>query len=128
MESSKERQAHPLPVSERPALSPISPPLLSDLRPPWVRHSLFQTSPRVSASLSISTNATPDAVVLMEEGARTMLRISREVGSDGLGNFRFCVAFCCRPGIPFFPAAYHDRGSEGQAAGEVRETKLDHPD
>lgn len=68
---------------------------------------MCQASPRISASLGITTNESAEAMALIEEGADTMLRISREVGSDGLGNFRFCVAFRCRPGIPFFPAAYH---------------------
>ncbi len=28
--------------------------------------------------------------------------------ADGLCNFRYCAAASCPPGIPFFPAAYHD--------------------
>lgn len=38
--------------------------------------------------------------------AETIIKLSRDP-PDGLGNFRFCASFSCPPGIPFFPAAYH---------------------
>jgi uncharacterized protein (UPF0210 family) len=39
--------------------------------------------------------------------ARAIKRIS-EVSENGEGNFRFCAWANCKPGIPFFPAAYHE--------------------
>ena len=43
----------------------------------------------------------------------------------GFGNFRFCTIAECGPGIPFFPAAYHQQGLSRftiglQAADDVR--------
>jgi len=41
--------------------------------------------------------------------ARAIHRIAHGPGS-GFGNLRFAALACCPPGIPFFPAAYHDNG------------------
>ncbi len=38
--------------------------------------------------------------------AETIKRISEQT-ENGMGNFRFCAWCNCKPGIPFFPAAYH---------------------
>lgn len=38
--------------------------------------------------------------------AETIKRISEQT-VNGIGNFRFCAWCNCKPGIPFFPAAYH---------------------
>jgi uncharacterized protein (UPF0210 family) len=38
--------------------------------------------------------------------AETIKRISEQT-ENGIGNFRFCAWCNCKPGIPFFPAAYH---------------------
>lgn len=46
---------------------------------------------------------------LLEAAARAMVDIAHQPGTHGLGSFRFCVACRCRPGTPFFPAAYHDK-------------------
>lgn len=46
---------------------------------------------------------------LLQASAEAMMAIAKEPGTNGLGNFRFCASFCVRPGIPFFPAAYHDQ-------------------
>lgn len=39
--------------------------------------------------------------------AEAIKRISRET-ENGYGNFRFCAWANCEPGIPFFPAGYHE--------------------
>ncbi len=39
--------------------------------------------------------------------AEVIKRISEET-ENGEGNFRFCAWANCKPGIPFFPAAYHE--------------------
>lgn len=39
-----------------------------------------------------------------------------EQSENGYGNFRFCAAANCPPGIPFFPASYH-QGSPSFAIG-----------
>lgn len=39
--------------------------------------------------------------------AKVIKRISEQT-QNGLGNFRFCAWSNCRPGIPFFPAGYHE--------------------
>ncbi len=41
------------------------------------------------------------------ESAKVIKRIS-EITPDGYGNFRFCAWANCQPGIPFFPASYHE--------------------
>lgn len=41
--------------------------------------------------------------------AETIKRISKQT-DNGIGNFRFCAWCNCKPGIPFFPAAYHQGG------------------
>ncbi|MFH1315800.1 MAG: DUF711 family protein [Candidatus Uhrbacteria bacterium] len=38
--------------------------------------------------------------------AKTIKKIAQET-ENGYGNFRFCAAANCQPGIPFFPAGYH---------------------
>jgi uncharacterized protein len=41
-----------------------------------------------------------------KESAKVIQRISQET-QDGYGNFHFCAWANCKPGIPFFPTAYH---------------------
>lgn len=44
--------------------------------------------------------------------AQACLEVARLCGD--LGNFRFCASFNCKPGIPFFPAAYcHSNSTQG---------------
>jgi len=43
----------------------------------------------------------------LRASARAIKRISEET-ENGEGNFRFCAWCNCKPGIPFFPAAYHN--------------------
>jgi uncharacterized protein (UPF0210 family) len=42
----------------------------------------------------------------VKASAETIKRISEQT-DNGIGNFRFCAWCNCKPGIPFFPAAYH---------------------
>jgi uncharacterized protein (UPF0210 family) len=39
--------------------------------------------------------------------ARAIKRVSEQT-ENGIGNFRFCAWCNCKPGIPFFPAGYHE--------------------
>jgi uncharacterized protein (UPF0210 family) len=41
------------------------------------------------------------------ESAKAIKRISQET-ENGYGNFRFCAWANCKPGIPFFPTAFHE--------------------
>ncbi len=43
----------------------------------------------------------------IKSSAKVIKRISEET-ENGIGNFRFCAWCNCKPGIPFFPAAYHE--------------------
>lgn len=40
------------------------------------------------------------------KSAEVIKRVSQE-SHDGYGNFHFCALANCQPGIPFFPASYH---------------------
>ena len=50
------------------------------------------------------------------EQVAAALRIAGITPGAG-GNFQFCAAFNVPPGIPFFPAAYHDGGATSFAVG-----------
>ncbi|MCT7979244.1 DUF711 family protein [Laspinema olomoucense] len=50
----------------------------------------------------------------LQASAQTIHRISTET-IKGFGNFRFCAGANCPPGIPFFPASYH----EGKASFSI---------
>lgn len=41
------------------------------------------------------------------ESAKVIKSIA-EITPGGYGNFRFCAWANCKPGIPFFPASYHE--------------------
>ncbi|UCB53011.1 MAG: DUF711 family protein, partial [Candidatus Zixiibacteriota bacterium] len=43
----------------------------------------------------------------LRASAKAIRQIS-EITENGGGNFRFCAWCNCKPGIPFFPAAYHE--------------------
>jgi len=43
----------------------------------------------------------------IKASAKVIKRISQET-ENGYGNFRFCAWANCEPGIPFFPAGYHE--------------------
>ncbi|HEX7401317.1 MAG TPA: DUF711 family protein [candidate division Zixibacteria bacterium] len=43
----------------------------------------------------------------VKASAETIKRISEQT-ENGIGNFRFCAWCNCKPGIPFFPVAYHE--------------------
>ncbi|MCT7984328.1 DUF711 family protein [Laspinema sp. A4] len=50
----------------------------------------------------------------LQASAQTIHRISTET-VNGFGNFRFCATANCPPGIPFFPASYH----QGESAFSI---------
>jgi len=43
----------------------------------------------------------------VKASAKAIKRISEKT-ENGVGNFRFCAWANCKPGIPFFPAGYHE--------------------
>jgi uncharacterized protein len=45
-------------------------------------------------------------VALCRAAAKCCIEISQHEPGDGLGNFRYCAAFNCKPGIPYYPASY----------------------
>ena len=67
---------------------------------------IVQASPRFSCSAVLEATD----VNMAEACARTVRKVAfttdpKNFMQDGLGNFRFAVASCCPPLIPFFPAA-----------------------
>lgn len=94
---------------------------------------MVSTSVAVVSSPSLSTEAPSTSLqavaekgereaALLQASAEAMLAIAKEPGTNGLGNFRFCASFCVRPGVPFFPAAYHDQVREWSGVwGKVNE-------
>ena len=61
----------------------------------------------ISCSGKILRVALPQFLNFLRASARAIRKISEETENGG-GNFRFCAWCNCKPGIPFFPAAYHD--------------------
>ena len=66
---------------------------------------LVAIGPRISFSGTMSSPLDVPASVRL---ADAILAISNET-PGGEGNFQFCCSFNVPAGIPFFPAAYHDR-------------------
>ena len=64
---------------------------------------MVKQSSRISASAFVQPANLQNALQV----ADAILSISRET-QGGEGNFRFCASANVPPGIPFFPAAYHD--------------------
>ena len=56
-----------------------------------------------------------DAAAAERLGAAALRIAALTPGAEG--NFQFCAAFNVPPGIPFFPAAYHDGGAISFAVG-----------
>ncbi|MBI2133925.1 DUF711 family protein [Candidatus Woesearchaeota archaeon] len=52
----------------------------------------------------------------VKAAAQAIKRISEET-ENGYGNFRFCASANCGPGIPFFPASYHEGKKASFAIG-----------
>ena len=69
--------------------------------------------PRISAS-----GVMPDALdtEAATQLAEAIVRIA-ELTEGGEGNFQFCVSCNVKPGVPFFPAAYHSGGPMSFAIG-----------
>ena len=72
----------------------------------------IKLGPRISASGVV----TPFETERAQQVARAILRIAAET-ERGEGNFQFCAAFNVPPGIPFFPAAYHEGEAPSFALG-----------
>ena len=66
-----------------------------------------QTSARIYASSKIGEAQAGINWANARESARAIQRISQQT-ENGYGNFRFCAWANCLPGIPFFPASYHE--------------------
>ncbi|NER39280.1 MAG: DUF711 family protein [Oscillatoria sp. SIO1A7] len=66
-----------------------------------------QTSASIYTSSQIGDGQAGINWANARESARAIDRISRET-ENGYGNFRFCASANCPPGIPFFPASYHE--------------------
>lgn len=66
-----------------------------------------QTSARIYASSKIGDARSGINWANARESARAIKRISQQT-ENGYGNFRFCAWANCPPGIPFFPASYHE--------------------
>jgi uncharacterized protein (UPF0210 family) len=83
---------------------------------------LLAATTRVSVSATIADPETGIRRPAISSTARAMRAIS-ETTPSGYGNFRFCASACCPPGIPFFPAGFHDGGpasfSIGLEAGDL---------
>jgi uncharacterized protein (UPF0210 family) len=63
----------------------------------------------ISHRLSCSADLSPDDFEMAKKAAECMQTISKLDGAphvkNGLGNFQFCAAACCKPYTPFFPCA-----------------------
>ena len=68
-----------------------------------------------STSFSCSADLPQNDVERALECAKTIKQIATI--QDGLGNFRFCVASCASPYIPFFPVAKNEGVSQKFAIG-----------
>jgi hypothetical protein len=85
---------------------------------------LLAATTRVSVSAAIADLDAGLRRPAIAATARAMRDVSLATPS-GYGNFRFCASACCPPGIPFFPAGYHDPGlghasfSIGLEAGDL---------
>ncbi len=68
---------------------------------------IVKTTSVISCSGKIGDSENGIDFANAKAAARTIKRISQET-KDGMGNFRFCAWANCKPGIPFFPAGYHE--------------------
>lgn len=76
-----------------------------------------QASPHLSASAGFEYEEEGSgALAKMEAVVATMLDLGRHPETKGLANFRFCAAFGCEPGTPFFPAAFHGPGASSDGS------------
>lgn len=76
-----------------------------------------------SAAVGADDNLVPDAV-MCHAAASVITRIATS-SADGAGNFCFCASFNAAPGIPFFPAGYHEAAAVAGAAGVEASCSVD---
>ena len=78
---------------------------------------IIKKTKRVSASTTIAHRERGEGIdhASARETAQAILRISKET-EGGMGNFNFAATANCQPGIPFFPASYH-QGTPSFALG-----------
>ena len=69
---------------------------------------IIKQTKRVSLSTTIAHRERGGEIdhAAARETARAILKISKET-EGGMGNFNFAATANCQPGIPFFPASYH---------------------
>lgn len=70
---------------------------------------ILAISSKLNCSARFHKNAANDIAPSYEKclcAAKASLEILETIGE--LGNFRYCASFNCPPGIPFFPASFHD--------------------
>ncbi len=73
---------------------------------------------RKTSIISCSAKIGDKASGINYENAKAAAKVIKEIADgteNGYGNFRFCAAANCRPGIPFFPAGFH----EGETAFRI---------
>jgi hypothetical protein len=76
-------------------------------------------SPAFNSSLLVMPDTADEQFSVMHRvdlctaAARVCLELSAFAPGDGLTNFRFCAAFNCKPGIPYFPVSYAPSSSGG---------------
>lgn len=76
------------------------------------------------AAVSVTTDDDRVALPAVEAAGRVISELARRT-AGGFGNLRFAVLALCPPGIPFFPAAYHDGGEVAlSVAWEVADEAL----
>ncbi len=80
----------------------------------WVER-LLETTQNINFSLGISSRRLGIHHSSIKTAAKVIKRLST-IGEGGEANFRFAATAACPPGIPFFPAAYH-QGPKGFALG-----------
>ena len=80
----------------------------------WVAELVRRTS-NINFSLSIASHQKGVHRQSIQTASAIIARLAT-IGEGGEANFRFAATAACPPGIPFFPAAYH-QGPQGFALG-----------
>jgi hypothetical protein len=77
---------------------------------------IIQSAPMISASAKIGDIAEGMNYSNIRSSAKVIKKIAGST-DKGFGNFRFCAWSNCPPGIPFFPASYHEEEHSAFAIG-----------
>ncbi len=77
----------------------------------WLVPEFNKITSRISCSAKIGDKETGIDFENAKIAAHVIKKIAEET-ENGYGNFRFCASANCKPGIPFFPAGFH----EGESA------------